>query len=395
VSPDRADFLPLQIICLDGHKIKSLAPYEPAVHTNYENFSDCLALPGFIDLHVHLSQYRMRGLYEPALLPWLKHNVFPEEARSANDVYAKDLSNQFYQALCKAGTTTSVIYTAPFRQACDIAFQVAEEIGIRAKIGMTMMDQNSPVDLQQSTVSSLDSSFSLFETWHGKIALLDYIFTPRFAPTCSMDLMKQVGAYAAKHNAWIQTHLSENNDELTWVKDLFGLNSYTEVYEKAGLINPRSIFAHAIHLDDNELSILKANNAKIAHCPDSNFYLKSGEFPLAEIENHGIQYGLGSDVGAGTKLSMLYHAKMMNFRQSKVSVLPQSALYHLTLGSAKLLDMDTLVGSLEPGKDADIVILRPPDGYEINEQSISQLCFFGDEFSTQETIVAGKTLYTA
>ncbi|MDY0150944.1 MAG: guanine deaminase [Candidatus Cloacimonas sp.] len=395
VSATQADFLPQQMITLNEGKIHTIEPFDVAKHHDYEDYSDCIALPGFIDLHVHLSQYRMRGLYEPSLLPWLKNQVFPEEARSADEVYAYDLSQQFFTALSRAGTTTALIYTAPFKQACKIAFEVAAEMGIRAKIGMTMMDQNAPDDLLQNTVQALDDSFALFAAWQGKNPLLDYIFTPRFAPTCSMDLMNEVGVFAAKHNAWIQTHLSENNDELAWVQELFGFDSYTEVYEHAGLIGQHSILGHAIHLQDRELAILNANKAKIAHCPDSNFYLKSGEFPLQRVENAGIEYGLGSDVGAGTSLNMLYHAKMMNFRQSNLPVLPSAMLYRITLGSAKLLEMDTRIGSLEVGKDADLVFLSPPEGYPIGENTLSQLCFFGEEFSVKETIVAGRTLYKA
>jgi len=139
--------------------------------------------------------------------------------------------------------------------------------------------------------------------------------------------------------------------------------------------------------------MLAETGSKIAHCPDSNFYLKSGEYPLQRIETAGIEYALGSDVGAGTTLNMLYHAKMMNFRQTINPVLPAKALYHITLGSAKLLGMDDLIGSIDPGKEADIVFLQAPDGYEIGEDSLSQLIFFGSEFSVKETLVAGISLF--
>jgi guanine deaminase len=394
VSPDKAEFLPKQIISIDKGIIQSITPAGTTGLADIEDYSDCLALPGFIDLHVHLSQYRMRGLYEPSLLPWLNKYVFPEEARSAETTYATALAKQFYTALCKAGTTMSVIYTAPSAAACEAAFQVASEMGIRAMIGMTMMDQNSPASLLQSTASSLDTAIALFEKWHDNSPCLDYIFTPRFAPTCSMQLMQEVARFAKSHNAWVQTHLSENKDELLWVKEIFGLDSYTEVYEKAGILSPKSIFGHAIHLNDRELAVLKANNAKIAHCPDSNFYLKSGEYPLQRIMDAGIEFGLGSDVGAGTTLNMLYHAKMMNYRQSNLLVLPTNALYHITLGSAKLLGMEKQIGSLEAGKAADMVFLKPPDGYPISEQSLSQLIFFGSEFPVKQTLVAGRVLHS-
>lgn len=393
LSDSQAEFLPLQIITLIDSKIASIEPFNASLHHDYEDYRNTVALPGFIDLHVHLSQYLMRGLYEPALLPWLQQHVFPEEQRSQNPDYATHLARLFYSALFACGTTMSVIYTAPYPDSCEAAFSVAKELGVRAKIGMTMMDQNAPPELLNSTDNVLKSSIHLFERWHQQSPLLDYIFTPRFALSCSMQLMTEIANYAKYHQAWIQTHLSENKDEIRLVKELFGRKSYTEVYAKAGMLGPRSIFGHAIHLSEDELPALKDSGSKIAHCPDSNFYLKSGEFPLEAIETYGIPYGLGSDVGAGTTLNMLHHAKMMNFRQSRVSVAPEKALYHLTLGSARLLSMEDQIGSLEPGKDADIVILKAPEGYQVGSESLSQLVFFGSEFTVQETIVAGISKY--
>ena len=390
ISPEEIQFLPKQVISIEESKISAITPLSEFQGRIDEDRSNEYALPGFIDLHTHLSQYYIRGLYEPALLPWLNKYVFPEEERSKNIEYAEKLSRDFFSAMLKAGTTTCVIYTAPFFSACDMAFEIAKETGIRALIGMTMMDMNCPENLPQNSHKTLEESILLYEKWHGKNAKLDYIFTPRFAPTCSLELMKEVVKYAIEHNAWIQTHLSENKEEIEMVKEIFGYKSYTEVYQKAGLLTQHSIFAHCIHLGDEEIKMLAENKCKIAHCPDSNFFLKSGEFPLQKIEEAGIEYGLGSDVGAGTSLNMLYHTKMMNYRQSDYPVLPAKALYHITLGSAKLLGVDKIIGSLEIGKEADIVFLKPPLNYPLKNNGISQLVFCGQEFSLTETLVAGR-----
>jgi guanine deaminase len=390
ISPEEIQFLPKQVISIKESKISAITPLSEFQGRIDEDRSNEYALPGFIDLHTHLSQYYIRGLYEPALLPWLNKYVFPEEERSKNIEYAEKLSRDFFSAMLKAGTTTCVIYTAPFFSACDMAFEIAKETGIRALIGMTMMDMNCPENLPQNSHKTLEESILLYEKWHGKNAKLDYIFTPRFAPTCSLELMKEVAKYAIEHNAWIQTHLSENKEEIEMVKEIFGYKSYTEVYQKAGLLTQHSIFAHCIHLNDEEIKMLAENKCKIAHCPDSNFFLKSGEFPLQKIEEAGIEYGLGSDVGAGTSLNMLYHTKMMNYRQSDYPVLPAKALYHITLGSAKLLGVDEIIGSLEIGKEADIVFLKPPLNYPLKNNGISQLVFCGQEFSLTETLVAGR-----
>ena len=390
ISPEEIQFLPKQVISIEESKISAITPLSEFQGRIDEDRSNEYALPGFIDLHTHLSQYYIRGLYEPALLPWLNKYVFPEEERSKNIEYAEKLSRDFFSAMLKTGTTTCVIYTAPFFSACDMAFEIAKETGIRALIGMTMMDMNCPENLPQNSHKTLEESILLYEKWHGKNAKLDYIFTPRFAPTCSLELMKEVVKYAIEHNAWIQTHLSENKEEIEMVKEIFGYKSYTEVYQKAGLLTQHSIFAHCIHLNDEEIKMLAENKCKIAHCPDSNFFLKSGEFPLQKIEEAGIEYGLGSDVGAGTSLNMLYHTKMMNYRQSDYPVLPAKALYHITLGSAKLLGVDKIIGSLEIGKEADIVFLKPPLNYPLKNNGISQLVFCGQEFSLTETLVAGR-----
>jgi len=390
ISPEEIQFLPKQVISIKESKISAITPLSEFQGRIDEDRSNEYALPGFIDLHTHLSQYYIRGLYEPALLPWLNKYVFPEEERSKNIEYAEKLSRDFFSAMLKAGTTTCVIYTAPFFSACDMAFEIAKETGIRALIGMTMMDMNCPENLPQNSHKTLEESILLYEKWHGKNAKLDYIFTPRFAPTCSLELMKEVAKYAIEHNAWIQTHLSENKEEIEMVKEIFGFKNYTEVYQKAGLLTQHSIFAHCIHLSDEEIKMLAENKCKIAHCPDSNFFLKSGEFPLQKIEEAGIEYGLGSDVGAGTSLNMLYHTKMMNYRQSDYPVLPAKALYHITLGSAKLLGVDKIIGSLEIGKEADIVFLKPPLNYPLKNNGISQLVFCGQEFSLTETLVAGR-----
>jgi guanine deaminase len=389
VSRYQAEFLPDHIISIEAGKIVGILPFKD-FDGAWEDQRACLCLPGLIDLHVHLSQYRIRGLYYPALLPWLEQSVFPEEQRSRDAAYATALSREFYTALLRMGTTFSVIYTAPFRETADIAFDVAKDMGIHAKIGMTMMDMNSPEYLQHSTDYALKHSIELNEKWDDP--LLSYIFTPRFAPTCSADLMREVGNYAAQNKAFIQTHLSENHDEIAWVKEIFRKSCYTEVYRDFGILGTRTILGHGIHLADNELSMLKESGSTIAHCPDSNFYLKSGEYPLQRIVDHGVPFGLGSDVGAGTSLNMLYHGKQMNYRQSSTVVQPAEMLYSCTLGNATILDLDARIGSLKPGKNADILFYRVPQGLQIGEHSLGQLFFSHDDFTLTKVLVSGNSM---
>ena len=393
LSSAQSQLLEDWLIGIDNGKIGLLQAWDAQFDRTYEDHRHSLLCAGFIDIHVHLSQHRIRGLYQPALLPWLEQSVFPEEAKSRDRNFAAGIAEEFYTALFACGTTCSVIYTAPFKEACQEAFLAADRLGARALIGMTLMDMNAPQSLLQSTRYAIDESISLCQSFHKADGMLGYIFTPRFAPTCSAELMRAIANYATANNIWIQSHLSENKDEISWVKEIFGLDSYTQVYEEYGLLGPHTIMAHPIHLSDIELQILKAYQTKIAHCPDSNFYLKSGEFDLPRIKEAGLQYALGSDVGAGTSLSMPYHAKMMNFRQSSYPVLPSEAFYAITLGAARLLGLDQKIGSIELGKEADLVLLDYPGYLPLDDQAVSRLIFSGHEWPILETLVRGRTVY--
>ncbi len=394
LDADHFQFLPDHVLTWDKAGISALRPYDPSIDRDSEDRLDCLVLPGLIDVHVHLSQYRIRGRYEPSLLSWLERHVFPEEARSADADYAGNLAREFFQALFAAGTTCSVIYTAPYVQACETAFATARELGARAFIGMTLMDRNSPSNLVQTTDYAYSRSVELYQRYHQASPLLDYIFTPRFALSCSEDLMRKIGSFANARGAWIQTHLAENSTEVKQVAQLFGV-PYTQAYEQLGMLTHHTILAHAIHLAESDMDTLAEHGCRIAHCPDSNFFLKSGEFPYQSLAERKISIGIGSDVAAGTTLSMLYHAKIANFRQSEYSLTPERLLYHITLGNARLLGWDRRIGSLEAGKDADLCILRMPAHPVPAADLLSALCFQGHEWPVAETVIAGRTVYQA
>jgi len=390
INPTQTVFMPDVVITIADGRIFALTPFCD-YQGDWEDYRGTICLPGFIDLHVHLSQYLIRGIYHPALLPWLKQTVFPEEEKSHDPEYAYQLSRDFFHALWRSGTTFSVQYTAPYREAADVAFAVASEMGVQARIGMTMMDMNCPEGLQHSTNYALKHSCELSELHQDE--MLGYIFTPRFAPTCSQTLMREVGSYASTHKAFIQTHLSENPDEIRWVKEIFGKASYTAVYQEYGILGPRTILGHAIHLNDAELALIKDSGSAIAHCPDSNFYLKSGEYPLQRINTAGIPFGLGSDVGAGTTLNMLYHSKQMNFRQSQHPVLPEEMLWRITGANAQILGLEGKIGSITPGCQADLLFFLPPSGFAIGANSLSQLCFLSEDFCLREVLVRGSRKY--
>lgn len=393
LNRDRLEILGDHVISCQAGVISEKRPYDPALDSDCEDRRDCVLLPGLIDVHTHLSQYRIRGLFEPALFPWLDKHVYPAEARSSDPAYARGIAEEFFAALFAAGTTTSVIFTAPFEVSCQKAFEAASQMGARAYIGMSLMDQNCPGQLRQDTDNAIALSKDLFQRFDTASPLLRYILTPRFAVSCSSRLLSWVGSFAADNAAWIQTHLSENEEEVSFVRGAFKTGTYTQVYQERGLLTPRSIFAHAIHLGEAEMGILASHRCKLAYCPDSNFFLKSGEFPYRDISLHGIDIGIGSDVAAGTTPNMLYHAKMANFRQSSHPLLPARLIWHLTLGNAALLGLEDRIGSLERGKEADFILLNLPKPLDGENDLASELCFCGHEYQLRETVIAGRTVF--
>jgi len=206
---------------------------------------------------------------------WLDNYIFPAEKRFESTEVAREASARFFTDLKANGTTTACVYGTVHKDSTDVAFEEAQRSGLRIFMGKIMMDQNSPEYLQEKTADSLEASEELCEKWHRKErGKLNYVFTPRFAPMCSLDLMKQVSKLALKYDAYIQTHLSEYREELRLVKALFpDYRNYTHVYESANLLTQKTIMAHCIYLDDDEISVLRKYSTKAAHCPSSNSFL--------------------------------------------------------------------------------------------------------------------------
>ncbi len=393
VSTQKSEFIPDVFISISRGKISSIS--KATLSHDFIDHSDLICIPGLIDTHVHLSQFYIRGSHSPNLLHWLNTYTFAEEFRSKEPDYARKVAQDFFRDSIKKGTTTSVIYTAPFKQACDIAFEVAQELGVRAVIGKTMMDSGCPDFLKEDTNTSFKESVELFEKWNKKTDLLEYIFSPRFALTCSADLMQLIGDFAKENDAFIQTHLSENNEEINTTLQLFpDCETYTAIYRKYNLLGPKTILGHVLHVDDNEIDVLRKTNSKVVHCPDSNFFLKSGMFPLKRLQKAGVNFALASDVAGGTSLSMFNVMKMCSFRQNDYVVSPQEAFYYATLGGAKVLGKENIIGSVEEGKDADLVFLKIPEQNKYNcSELLSKLIYVNDEVEIISTMVAGRKVF--
>jgi guanine deaminase len=359
LSPESVEVFDPGYLVVSGGRIEWLSREDPRpkfLGADFVDHGSMSILPGLIDTHVHLAQFGIMGVGQGQLLAWLNNYTYPEEARFADPRYAEQIARLFFEALIASGTTTASVYCSVHAEATDIAFSIAREMGVRAFIGKVMMDRNSPASLQEGTAESVISSVRLFDKWDGaERGRLRYVFTPRFAGSCSMELMKQVGQIARQRNAHVQTHLSENLDEVKWISDLFPqYPTYTGVYSAAGLLGERSIMAHCIHVSDEEIDMLARTRTNVAFCPWSNITLRSGTMPYSRIRNAGLKIGLGSDVAGGPSLSML---EQMEVAGKTAGISRTAALYLGTLGGAEALGIGNQVGNFVTGKDADFVVV--------------------------------------
>jgi guanine deaminase len=363
-----------------------------------------LIMPGFVDTHVHLPQISLTGKSGASLLDWLNTFIFPVEAKFQDVDYSKRIARWFFSELARNGTTSSLVFTTIHPQATDIAFQVAAEIGSRAIIGKVMMDSNAPEYLIEDTGASIEQSASLCKKWHGyDNGRLLYAFTPRFAVACSAELLAGAGSAHKDHpGSYVHTHLSETKEEIAFVSKNFPENTnYFNTYESFGLAGSHSVFAHAIHLSDQEISAIEGSSSCLAHCPSSNFFLKSGVFQYERISRSNIKFGLGSDVGAGPEFCLFQVMKDANYIQPEYWISPIELFFNATLGGAKALSLESKTGSLEVGKEADFIVIDPSfksslpaDLLEHKTADIlSSLIYLGDDRVIAATFTRGKALY--
>lgn len=378
---------------------------------------EAVVIPGLIDLHAHLPQYPAVARTAESLLPWLNAHIFPRE-RQFRAKAARTESPAFFEDLARHGTTCAMLYAAIFADSCDAAFGAAEASGLRIIMGKVMMDvgtydQSPPEKLAEHSAAE---SESLCRKWHGRDAgRLEYAFSPRFAVTCSEELMKLAGGLARKHGAYLQTHLSENIAEIAEISGRFpAYPTYTHVYEGCGLLGSQSVFAHCVHLSDEEIALLADTKSVVAHCPTSNFFLNSGLMPLDRLRRAGVRLGLGSDVAGGPELNMwqvmrsaIEAQKARFFHDPSVPIpTPADAFYLATLGGAEALGKERLLGSFEIGKEADLVVLdlarilpylprSNPHANLTPEDIISLLVYRGGPHAVLETFVRGRSVYHA
>ena len=348
----------------DVGSFQSLASKYPGVPT--EHLPGRIIAPGFVDMHIHYPQQDVIGSPADGLLPWLENYTFPHEKRFTAAEYCAQAAIFFIAELLRHGVTTALTFCTSHTESVDALMLEAQKHSLRIIAGKVLMDQNAPDGLRDQTEQSLIDTEALIKKWHG-VDRLGYAITPRFVPTSSAAQLRGAGALAAKYpDVWIQSHVAENLDEIAWVKRLYpNARSYVSVYEQFGLLRPKAVYAHCIHIDDVDRALLRATGTAAAVSPTSNLFLGSGFFDYASAERSGHLYGLASDVGGGTSFSpfhtMLaaYHVGRQGQGKVGVSLSPEQLWWQHTAGAAQALGLQGVVGNLQVGCEADFVVLNP------------------------------------
>jgi len=339
----------------DGADLRAAHP-----QARVTDYGAALISAGFIDAHAHYPQTAIIASWGKRLIEWLNTYTFPEEMRFGDAAYAAAVATRYLDLTQANGTTSVCTFGTIHPESVEAFFAAAQAREARVWAGKTCMDRNAPAGLRDTAQSAYDDSARLLARWHG-VDRLSYVITPRFAPTSSREQLAALGALWAQHpDCLMQTHLSEQHDEIAWVKELFPeARDYLDTYEAAGLLGPGGLYGHAIHLEPRERDRLRAVDASLIHCPTSNSFIGSGLFDLAGLKAAGHRIGLATDTGGGSSFSMLRTmAAAYEVAQLRGHALHPSQLWWLaTQGSARALHADRLIGNIAPGMEADLVVL--------------------------------------
>ena len=370
------------------------------------DYSGQLIIPGFIDTHTHYPQTEIIASYGEQLLEWLNTYTFPAEAKFENEAYAKQVAEFFLDEMLRNGTTTTLVMTTVHPGSVDAIFSAAQQRNMCLLAGKVLMDRNAPDYLKDTVETGYQQSKALIERWH-KTDRLYYAITPRFAPTSTDAQLKQAGILAKEHpDTYIHSHVAENKQEVRWVSELFPWSrSYLDVYDHYDLLRQRSVYAHGLYLNDQDVDRLQQSGAALAFCPTSNSFLGSGLFNLDRMRSNGVPVGLATDIGAGTTFSLLQTLnEAYKVQQLIGNTLPASrGIYLATLGGAQALYLDDQLGNFVTGKVADFIVLnyqatpllqqRIKAGDSIDEKLFA-LMMLGDERVVSATYIMGECVYS-
>ncbi|MBT6189195.1 MAG: guanine deaminase [Tateyamaria sp.] len=371
-------------------------------HVQEYAYGNRLIIPGFVDSHAHYPQTAMIASWGKRLIDWLNTYTFPEEAKFGDCGYAGEVAGRYLDLVLANGTTTVASYTTIHAGSVDAFFEAAAARNMRVVAGKTCMDRNAPDDLRDSAQSAYDDSKALIGKWHGQ-GRAHYAITPRFSPTSTPDQLAALGAlWAENPDCLMQTHLSEQHDEIAWVSELFpGARDYLDTYEAHGLLGPRGVYGHAIHLTPREIARVSEVGAALVHCPTSNTFIGSGLMDVAGLAARRIALGLATDTGGGSSFSMLRTmAAAYEIAQLRGTALhARHLLWLATAGSARVLHLEDKIGQIAPGLEADICVLDLASTPAIAQrtdraQNIWEAVFatimMGDDRAVHDVWIAGR-----
>ncbi len=410
-DPGRAmEFYPDGLLVVRDGRIESIGDRRALTpwlskDTRIVDHGEKLIVPGFIDTHIHYVQTDIVASYGTELLDWLERFAFPAERAFEDPAHGREVADFFIKELLRNGTTTAMVFATVHPNSVDPIFAAAEQANMRIIAGKVMMDRHCPEWLRDTPESSYEDSKALIERWHGK-GRLAYALTPRFAPTSSEAQLAMCARLADEHpGVFIQSHLAENRAEVAWMKELFpSARSYLDVYEQFGLLRPRAVYAHSIHIDDADRARMAATGTAAAFCPTSNLFLGSGLFDVNAARDAGVHVGMGTDVGGGISFNML-RTLADGYKVAKLAgqtLSPWRALFLATLGGARALGLEANAGNLLPGRDADFVVLDPTTTplmarrmahASTLEERLFALMMLGDDRTVAATYVRGECAY--
>ena len=368
-----------------------------------------LILPGFIDTHLHFPQMQVIGSYAANLLEWLNTYTFVEEQRFADAGHAARIAVHFFDEMMRHGTTTAVAYCSVHKTSADAFFAESLKRNTRMIAGKVMMDRNAPEALRDTPQQGYDETKQVIADWDGK-GRNHVAITPRFAITSSPEQMEMAGTLAREHpDLFIQTHLSENHDEIAFTCSLYpAAKDYTDIYARYGILGPKTLLGHCIHLSEREMDVISESGAVAVHCPTSNLSLGSGLFPLRSLTRRAkpVRTAIATDIGGGTSYSMLRTLdeayKIQQLLGERLN--PLESFYQATLGNAEALSLSDRIGTLDPGSEADLIILNAAatPAMALKMQVVSTLSeelfllqTLGDDRAVVETYVAGVAAKSA
>jgi guanine deaminase len=334
-----------------------LAPGTPV--TRYPN---AMISAGFVDAHVHYPQLPVIGAGGKPLLEWLMAYTFPAESRYADAAHAQGVAARYLDENLRHGITTAAVFGTVHPESVDALFEASARRGLRMIAGKALMDRHVPAALLDTAQRGYDESKALIARWHGRDRLA-YAITPRFAATSSPEQLDAAAAlWRESPGTYVQSHVAENRAEVEWVASLFPEHPrYLDVYASHGLLGRRAIYAHGIHLDESDWAQLAETDTALAHCPTSNSFLGSGLFALHEARKAArpVHVALATDLGAGTSFSMLRTmqaaSEVAQLQAHPLS--PLRAWWLATQGAARALDLDEPIGTVAPGREADLVVV--------------------------------------